>query len=288
MKYLILLVLLTATGCVLFAQEADYSDYGDLYRFELVNAPFPDDERAEGHYYKDEFFPKEEHYNDSTTLAFIPDYYKPEDSVDIIVYFHGWGNNVDKTLGKFHLIEQLHASGRKAVLITPEGPKNSKDSFGGKLEEKGRFKLMVEEVLSKLSKEIDKNLSVRNIILAGHSGAYRVMSYILLHGGLTGRIKEVYLFDALYAEVEKYAYWLDHYNGRFIDIYTPNGGTKYLSENLMVDLDAWEIPYTFIEGDEFTNDQLAGSRIVFISSQLSHSEVISSQDQFKRFLETGK
>ncbi len=288
MKYLTALIFLITAYCTMFAQEADYSDYGNLYRFELVNAPFPDDERSEGHYYKEEFFPKEEHYNDSTTLAFIPDYYEPEDSVDIIVYFHGWGNNVDKTLNKFHLIEQLHASGRKSVLITPEGPKNSKDSFGGKLEEPGRFKLMVEEVLTKLSKEIDKNLSVRNIILAGHSGAYRVMSYILLHGGSTERIKEVYLFDALYAEVEKYAYWLDHYNGRFIDIYTPNGGTKYLSENLMVDLDAWKIPYTFIEGDEFTNNQLSGSRIVFISSQLSHSEVISSQDQFKRFLETGK
>lgn len=271
-----------------FAQELDYSDYGSLYRFELANAPFPDDERAGGHTYSDKHYPKEIHYNDSTTLAFIPDYYDVKDSIDIIVYFHGWGNNVDNVLKKFKLIEQLYGSNRKAVLITPEGPKNAPDSFGGKLEESGRFKLFVEEVLAKLSTILNTKLTSRNIILAGHSGAYRVMSYILLHGGLTEQINEVYLFDGLYADVEKYSYWLDHYDGRFINIYTPSGGTKNLSENLMIDLKAWKIPFTFIDGDEFTNEQLQSSRILFISSQLKHSEVVSSQDQLQRFLETGK
>jgi hypothetical protein len=288
MKYLSVLLLFVNLNCCLLAQSNNYSGYGTLYRFELNNAPFPDEERADGHNYSNKHYPEEIHYNDSTTLVFIPDYYVPQDSVDIIVYFHGWNNNVDSALVQVKLIEQLYASGRNAVLIMPEGPKNAPDSFGGKLEEEGRFKLFIEEVLSNLSSTLNQQLTTRNIILAGHSGAYRVMSYILLHGGLTGQIKELYLFDGLYADVEKYAYWLDNFEGRFINIYTPNGGTKYLSENLMTDLKAWNIPFTFIDGDEFSDSELRNNRIVFISSQLSHNQVISTQDQFKRFLESGK
>jgi len=103
------------------------------------------------------------------------------------------------------------------------------------------------------------------------NGDYRVIAYIIMRGGLTDKIGEVFLFDGLHAAVEKYSYWLDHYGGRFIDIYTPGGGTKRESENLMECLTAWGIPYSFIIGDDFSEDQLSMNRIIFISSTLSHS-----------------
>lgn len=268
--------------------KAQEFDFGTLYRFQLSNAPFPHVKRAEGHTYNNQLYPEEIHYNDSTTLVFIPDYVSLESEFDIVVYFHGWFNNVDSVLSQFNLIEQFHGSCREAILVMPEGPKNAPDSFGGKLEEAGRFNSFIQEVITKLQTGINQPLTFRNIILAGHSGAYRVMSFILLHGGLTDKISEVYLFDGLYADIEKYSYWLDHYNGRFINIYTPNGGTKYASENLMLCLNAWNIPLTFIDDDEFTNVDLEKERIVFISSALSHKEVIGSQDQFMRFLYTGE
>jgi hypothetical protein len=49
------------------------------------------------------------------------------------------------------------------------------------------------------------------------------------------------LFDGLYGYIEKYTYWLDHYGGRFINIYTKNGGTKEESENLMECFDSWKV-----------------------------------------------
>jgi hypothetical protein len=217
----------------------------------------------------------------------VPDYLIIEDNFDIVFYFHGWNNNVNKTLSKFNLIGQFHSSGRKAMLVLAEGPKNAPDSFGGKLEEKGVFKLLVNEIIDELENVYKTELEFDDVSLTGHSGAYRVIAYILLHGGLTEKINEVILFDALYADVEKYSYWLDHYDGRFINIYTPNGGTKYESENLMGCLTAWNIPYTSIEGDEFTTDQLKENRIAFIASTLGHNEVISTQDQFERFLQSG-
>ena len=288
MRLYLLLLLLLFLPLQHFAQEGSYLKYGRLYRLELKNAPFPSPARINGHTYRDEYYPMETHYNDSTVLVFVPDTLKARKKVDMVVYFHGWNNNVDTVLSQFNLIEQFHASGRQAILVMPEGPKNAPDSFGGKLEETRRFRLFIDEVLKKLktvsSGYID--YSPDNIILAGHSGAYRVIAYILMRGGLTKKISEVYLFDGLYADIEKYSYWLDHYKGRFIDIYTPNGGTKGESENLMECLTAWDIPYIFIDGDNFTNQQLMSGRIIFIRSSLEHNEVVSSRDQFRKFLET--
>jgi len=282
----ILLLLFVLFSIQLLGQEKSYSDYGTLYRFELKNAPFPDTERDSGHVYRDKHYSKVEHYNDSTTLVFVPKYLNIDTDTDIVVYFHGWNNNVDSVLFKFKLIEQFYESGREAILVIPEGPKNAPDSFGGKLEETGRFKLFIDEVLQALKMNNDVKLMTNNISLAGHSGAYRVIAYILMRGGMTERITEVFLFDGLYADVEKYSHWLDHYKGRFINIYTPSGGTKRESENLMESLKAWDIPFTFIDGDEFTNETLKENKIVFIASQLKHNEVISTEEQFKRFLET--
>jgi hypothetical protein len=279
-------------------QMDKYSEYGWLYRFELSNAPFPAPARENGHIYNDTHYPKETHYNDSTVLVFVPDYLRMKDKLDIVVYFHGWNNNVDTVLSQFNLIEQFHASQRQAILVMPEGPKNAPDSFGGKLEDTRRFRLFIDEVLIELQRTNvgqkrmlqtpEKMFTSGDIILAGHSGAYRVIAYILMRGGMTGKIKEVYLFDGLYADVEKYSYWLDHYKGRFINIFTSGGGTRRESENLMECLSAWGIPYMFIDGNSFTSNQLKSARIVFIKSSLGHNDVISKQDQFKIFLETSR
>lgn len=282
------LLLFCFFSSILFSQETDYSEYGTLYRFELSTAPFPHPARAGGYTYNDEHYSAEEHYSDSTTLVFIPEYIDYDEDIDLLVYFHGWGNNVDTVLVKFDLINQFHGSCRNAIYVMPEGPKNAPDSFGGKLEEAGNFKLFIDDMLNTLQSEAGKDISYENIILAGHSGAYRVIAHILLHGGLTDKINEVYLFDGLYADVEKYSYWLDHYNGRFIDIYTPNGGTKRDSENLMKCLTAWDITFIFIDDDDFTEEQLTGNRIIFIASELKHSEVISTKDQMKKFLMNGE
>ncbi|MCB0553556.1 MAG: hypothetical protein KDD02_08400 [Phaeodactylibacter sp.] len=45
-----------------------------------------------------------------------------------------------------------------------------------------------------------KSAPPRHIILSGHSGGYRVMSYILLQGGLPEAIKGVWLFNGLYGQ----------------------------------------------------------------------------------------
>jgi hypothetical protein len=83
-------------------------------------------------------------------------------------------------------------------LVLPETTKDAPGSYGGKLEQKGVFKKFSNDVLAKLKKEkaIPKNCKTGNIILVGHSGAYRVMAHILHNGDL--HIKEVILLDAVF------------------------------------------------------------------------------------------
>jgi len=60
-------------------------------------------------------------------------------------------------------------------------------------------------------------------VLAGHSGAFRVMAYILQNGGV--EVNQAILFDALYGEVDKFANWIQaDKSHQFIDLYTNKGG----------------------------------------------------------------
>ena len=285
LNYIMYAIFLIAYPSNLYPQNSNFAEYGTIKKFEFKNAPFPHKLRADGHSYDGKFYSAEDHYQDSTVLIFIPDYFKLGDSVDYVFYFHGWRINIDTALAKFNLIEQFYNSRKNAVFVFPEGPKNSPDSFGGKLEEKDKFHDLVGEMNVELGKIFKTQIKTGNITLAGHSGAYRVIAYILLNGGLSDRIKNVILFDALYADTEKFSYWIDHFKGKFIDIFTEHGGTKSESENLMNCLTGWGIPYQFINSDDFTIDQLKTHKIIFISSSLAHSQVISTKDQFCKFLQ---
>lgn len=285
MRVLVVFLLIQICSSFFFAQEKR-SEFGTIIKYQMMNAPFPHKEREKGHSYKETFYDSENHYSDSTVLVFIPDYFQLKDSVDYVFYFHGWNNCIDTSLIRFNLIEQFYSTDKNSIFVFPEGPKNSPDSFGGKLEEKGIFKEFIDELNNNLSKHFNSEIKSGNITLSGHSGAYRVIAYILMHGGLAKKINSVILFDALYADTEKFTFWLDNFNGRFINIYTENGGTKSESENLMRCLTAWEIPFLSIKSDKFTLGDLTKERIIFISSKLNHNEVIHTKNQFQKFLES--
>jgi hypothetical protein len=110
------------------------------------------------------------------------------------------------------------------------------------------------------------------------------MAFILTRGGLTANVKEVYLFDALYGQMEKFAHWIDRFPGKLIDIYTAEGGTKDQSLDLMDDLRAWEIPFAAVPESAVTPELLKKNRLVFIDSPLEHDDVVAKNEQFRAFL----
>ncbi len=110
------------------------------------------------------------------------------------------------------------------------------------------------------------------------------MAFILTRGGLTQNVREVYLFDALYGQTEKFAHWIDHSAGRLIDIYTAEGGTRDESLGLMDDLRAWDIPFAAVPENAVTPELLQKNRIVFIDSPLEHNDVVAKNEQLRAFL----
>ncbi len=173
---------------------------GKTFQFQANNAMFPDTGRALGHQYQGKSYPAALHYNDASVLVHIPQHFKPTKPFELVFWFHGWYNNIDSATAYFRLLEQFDASGRNAIFVFPEGPKNAPDSYGGKLEQPGVFNALVQEVLLSLQRQkilkqkqmpLEADLA---ITLAGHSGAYRVISKIIAYAN----IDEVLLFDALY------------------------------------------------------------------------------------------
>lgn len=266
-----------------------YNHLGEIFIPEFASAPFPHSERMNGHIYKEQTYSYQEHYNDSSVAIFISKEFKPTANTNIVVYFHGWKNNIDIACSKFELIEQFSESNKNAIFVFPEGPKNSPDSHGGKLEEKNGLNNLIDDVLNYLIEKGKLNSTkVGNIIIAGHSGAYRVISFCIMHGGLTSNISDVILFDALYGNTEKYVHWIENYKGRFINIYTDRGGTKSETENMMNGFDTSGISYLRVEEIELKLDDLLNNRLIFIHSDLTHSEVISKRKQFRDYLKTSK
>ncbi|HVX52207.1 MAG TPA: hypothetical protein VHB48_18755, partial [Chitinophagaceae bacterium] len=175
-----------------------------MLRFTSAHTAFPDAKRTGGHLYDSVLYTAEDHYNDSTVMIIIPQGLVPGKRVDMVFWFHGWRNNIDTAADFYGLTRQFCASRKNAVLVLAETAKNAPDSYGGKLEQPGVFKNLVTDVMTKLHEEgITRNKArPGNIVLAGHSGAYRIIAYILQNGQVP--VREVFLFDALYAEIDKY------------------------------------------------------------------------------------
>ncbi|MCU0453138.1 MAG: hypothetical protein MUE68_05735 [Bacteroidetes bacterium] len=267
--------------------EEQLAPHGTLIRLALSTAPFPHPGRDSGHVYNGVRYPAELHYRDSTVLVFIPNGFDPQRPLDLAVHIHGWWAGVETVISKFRLAEQLTASGKNAVLVIPQGPTNAPDSFGGRLEDPEAFRAFIEAVGRELhERRVVASPAVRSVVLSGHSGAYRMISFILRHGGAEDRIREVYLFDALYGQLETYAHWLSDGNSRFVAVFCDSGGTKEATGALMDTLGRRNVPFASHEETDPRLD-LRKDRITFIHSDLGHNEVLMAREQYRRYLESG-
>ncbi len=291
MKPSLLLSFILVLPILVLAQQTHqlYPEYGELIFTQLPSAPFPHPKRAEGHTYSGQFFPADKNYSDSSVAIFIPKGFRKTGKVDIVVHLHGWWNNIDTTLKRYKLPQQFAESGKNAIFVVPEGPRNAPDSFDGKFEDAGGFKRFINDVIAFLFRESKiKTHKLGKVILTGHSGAYHGISFALLRGGIPEKISEVYLFDALYGQTEKFAYWVDHFKGKLVVIYTDSGGTKGETESLMEDLDGWKIPYFAKEEALLSPADLRSHRLVFIHTDLEHDMVPQARMEYREYLKASR
>jgi len=271
--------------CIYFSSL--FAQTGKLIRFASSNAMFPDTARANGHDYNGKHYDAATYYNDSSVLIYVPKQFSPKKKINLVCWFHGWGNMIDSACRQYQLLEQFDASGRNAIFVFPEGPKNAPDSYGGKLEQPSVFQQLMKEVVTKLAEnKIIKTKPVfsiddYDITLAGHSGAYRVISRII-NGS---PVNEVVLFDAMYGGNDAYLQWLSSPGHRFINIYTKDGGTFDNSHLIMDKLtDSLHVPMISVDEEAVNGQLLQTHQKIFIFSNKAHNEVITNNRNWERFL----
>lgn len=276
-------ILLASCAIISYAHAQD----GKIIRFTSANAMFPDTARANGHDYNGKHYDAATHYNDSSVLIYVPKYFSAKKKINYVFWFHGWGNNIDSACKQYGLLDQFEASGRNAIFIFPEGPKNAPDSYGGKLEQPQVFQGLMKEVVEQLAaNKVIKpvrgfQINDYDISLAGHSGAYRVISRIINKSP----VNEVILFDAMYGQNDLYMQWLSQPEHRFINIYTKDGGTYENSLFFVSKLtDSLHVPLVSVQEEEVNDQLLQKNNKLFIFSKQAHNDVILYNRNWERFL----
>jgi hypothetical protein len=275
---------------VLLTTEIGFPKPEIYFKTHSQYAPFPDSARLNGHEYEGKYFAYKDHYDDSAVQILIPLNFTAKKPIELFIWFHGWNNNIDSASGYYGLTEQFRNAGRNAIFIFPEGPKNAPDSYGGKLERPEMFALFINDLLKKIEtyKGLPKRYTINDckITLAGHSGAYRVISKIIQYN----KIEELLLFDAMYGGNDAYLKWIaENKRHRFIHIYTKDGGTFENTNLIMQQLrDSLKVTIISVTEKELKMGDLKSGKPLFIYSDNEHNEVITWNSNLFRFLHRWK
>lgn len=288
---IILTVMGSLFGCWLplsSKAQAPWQKEVNQIRFSAAHTAFPEEKRFSGYTNDGRFFDAAGHYSDSSVLLLVPRHLKPGARVDLIFWFHGWNNNIDTALVFYQLAAQFAAAHRNAVLVLAETAKNAADSYAGKLEQPGIFDALVLDVMGALQQHriVPKHSMAGNIVLAGHSGAYRAIAFILQNS--SDKIVEVDLFDALYSQTDKFMNWIQKDStNRFINWYTnEGGGTDEVSIQMMEQMKKVHIPFSLTAEKDLSRELLQRERILFVHAARPHNNIINNPDNFKLLLET--
>lgn len=250
---------------------------GETALFPMGYAPYPHVSRSNGWTNRAGVYFPVEHYTDPSVALFIPRGYRPGPRTHLVFYWHGHTNNVAKALDQFELRQKLVACGKNAILVCPEGPKDVPDSGGGKMEDPGGLQRLADEVMQTLRREgkVPQESQLGDVALTGHSGAYKIIGQVLKHGGLEDRVKEVYLIDASYGQLEEYVAWMKRQpEGRFVSIFTEHLADE--NSEIMKGLTAQQVTFTMTPDEEATTTTLTASKRVFLPTKtLSHNDTVT-------------
>jgi hypothetical protein len=195
-----------------------------------TDEPFLDISRGErrGHRsYNGHVYWQDETYNDNRVLMHVPEGFDIRKPGVIVVFFHGNGATLERDVRDRQLVpRQISDSGVNAVLLAPQLAVDAADSSAGKFWQPGGLKRFLTESsdhLARLYGEPGAAKAFANmpVVIVGYSGGFLPAAWSLEVGGLGNRVRGVFLLDAVYGELDKFASWIvNNRTGFFVSAYT--------------------------------------------------------------------
>jgi len=236
--------------------------------------------------YQKKLYDAASHYNDSTVGIFKPPGYVDRESVDYLVHFHGWNNNVRHVFERYNLAAQVTGSGLNAILVVPQGPLDAPDSGDGKLElDPGGFARFIGDVATYLRQAgVSSSERVGRIVLTAHSGGYGGAGGVLTVGRMNDRITDVILFDAAYGYFDAFAGWAKVQGHHLLSLFTSDTSTGNAA--LMGKVQA-PTPNLYVRlADTMTLAQLQTRAPTFVLTSVAHDELLQKYSWYSLFLQT--
>jgi hypothetical protein len=170
---------------------------------------------------------QDETYNDNRVLMHVPETFDVRKPGVIVVFFHGNGATLERDVRDRQLVpQQISDSGVNAVLLAPQLAVDAADSSAGKFWQPGGLKRFVAESAEHLATlygdpRAAKAFANMPVIIVGYSGGFVPAAWSLEVGGLGNRVRGVFLLDAVYGELDKFASWIEkNRTGFFVSAYT--------------------------------------------------------------------
>jgi hypothetical protein len=170
---------------------------------------------------------QDETFNDSRVLMHVPENFDIRKPGVIVVFFHGNGATLERDVHNRQLVpQQISDSGMNAVLLAPQLAVDAADSSAGKFWQPGGLKRFVTESADHLAElygdpRAAKAFANMPVIIVGYSGGFVPTAWSLEVGGLGNRVRGVFLLDAVYGELDKFASWIENNrSGFFVSSYT--------------------------------------------------------------------
>lgn len=143
-------------------------------------------------------------YQDDRVWIFVPEGFSGQ-ALRAVVHIHGYHGRIEALVPAQQLEAQLVASGRDAVLVVPQGPRDAADMALGRLEQPGGLPWLLQDVSALLHEQgwLAPQAPLGPVVLSAHSGGYRGVANILSHEEVP--VQAVLLFDALYSHMHAFA-----------------------------------------------------------------------------------
>jgi hypothetical protein len=172
-------------------------------------------------------FWQDETFSDNRVLMHVPESFDASKPGVIVVFFHGNGATLERDVrDRQQVPQQISESGVNAVLLAPQLAVDAADSSAGKFWQPGGLKRFIAESADHLATlygdpRTAKTFANMPVIIVGYSGGFVPTAWSLEVGGLGNRVRGVFLLDAVYGELDKFASWIENNrSGFFVSSYT--------------------------------------------------------------------